>query len=398
MISRSVSSARTDTSFRSRQDPDHHRHGSKMIQLERLPINIVDIFTIDMMHCFCKNVISRFVHFLVGTFEGSIVTATMSEAHFKKVFGDDWRTFSFPAEFNRRTRHFSHFEGFKATEMRMFGLYGMELLVRKHCQALVVQQAVYCLCMGMRIICDPRLCQQKWKLAEALFDAFLTNCANYFGEPFVTLAIHHIRHLPAEAHRLNATSETFSCFKFENALKSIKFSVKSQSKPMMNMAMRLSHSLTFTSNAGRYSLPPNSPPIVSMKARDGNTPPRIIPGQFNVVKLPKFKLSMKRQADTYFSARGRIRQLQSITVDHDGTICLHSKAFQSVKAAYYVLQEDGTRINSDVSRVYEISQPMSEDIVFCEEVYQKYVVHKLHDTTKTYYKLFAYPMLHTFSS
>jgi hypothetical protein len=39
---------RTDEDFRARSDPDHHHHQTK-IELERLNVDIVKLFTIDAM-------------------------------------------------------------------------------------------------------------------------------------------------------------------------------------------------------------------------------------------------------------------------------------------------------------------------------------------------------------
>jgi hypothetical protein len=53
---------RTAEDFRARRDGKHHKK-KEPIQLERLAnCNIVDVFTVDVMHCFCRGAMIRFFH------------------------------------------------------------------------------------------------------------------------------------------------------------------------------------------------------------------------------------------------------------------------------------------------------------------------------------------------
>ena len=255
---------RTDASFRSRVDIDHHliemnaagvvpKVGPPraLLQLEQLPIDMVDCFTIDAMHCFCRGVMVRLFHFLTGEKVSGAVT--IKKTDWVNKIGEAYTNMKFPVEFMRRPSSFGQWDTFKCTELRMFALYGMEILIRKFCHVRIVQQMLYCLVIGMRIISDPRLYREEWRLAQACFDTFLVNSANYFGDHFVTLAIHQLRHLPKETVRLGLTAWTFSCFKFENTLGIIKRAVKSKMNPLLNVSKFVSQQNTFRKQIFNYS-------------------------------------------------------------------------------------------------------------------------------------------------
>ena len=88
---------RTNESYRNRIDKEHHcpkKHFNKKNrtwkehQLERLPIDMTDCFTIDMMHCFCRGVMVRFFSFLNGR-RTTMVTKTIDLSEWKNM-GEAW--------------------------------------------------------------------------------------------------------------------------------------------------------------------------------------------------------------------------------------------------------------------------------------------------------------------
>ena len=346
---------------------------------------MVQAFTIDSMHCLSRNVITRFFSFLRGTASQSL-NKTLKNTEWLEC-GKTWKGLNFPIEFNRRPNSFKKWDSFKCTELRMFGLYGMDIIIRKFCPERVVQAAIYSLVIGMRIVSDPKLFRKHWRLAKSLFTSFLSNCAAKFVERFISLAIHHIIHLPEETIRFNSPVDVLSCFKFENTLGILKKAVKSRSHPLVNISKTLSSQNTFISNAGGQKKPTSLTkfPHVCKKIPSGEDND----AKYMTVYLRKFKLNVLREADSFFSARGKIRLLKYIQIDEDGNILLYSSAFGRLVSAYYVLGEDSKKIFSMEARTCVVSNPEAIAAVSIKDVTQKYVVHSI------YGSLFAYPLLHS---
>jgi hypothetical protein len=182
---------RTDEDFRARSDPEHHHHRTK-IELERLNVDIVKLFTIDAMHCFCRGAMVRLFQFLIAN-HNSVTLPLITPTQFINWMGKTWKQLTFCIEFNRRPNSFKHWDSFKCTELRMFGLYGMEIILRHFCHVPGIQQAFYALAMAMRICSDVKLFRKHWRVAKSLFDLFITNTAAQWGDNFVSLAIHQLQ-------------------------------------------------------------------------------------------------------------------------------------------------------------------------------------------------------------
>lgn len=103
--------------------------------------NMIDGFAIDTMHCLYQNVVRRFLKFLKG---GKIarmpVTSSDAEATIKGNYitgpewykiGDAFAKLKLPSEFHRSPRSFRFFDKWKATEFRMFLLYGGDICLLK---------------------------------------------------------------------------------------------------------------------------------------------------------------------------------------------------------------------------------------------------------------------------
>jgi hypothetical protein len=373
---------RTDSDFRRRVDGKHH-HNLRPIELEKLPgIDMIGIFTEDIMHLFCRGAMVRFFQFLLG-YHNSVRVLQMKRTDFINGCGKQWKAFTFPMEFNRRPNSFSKWSSFKCTELRMFGLYGMEMIVRKFCGNPVIQQALYALAMATRIICDPQLFREHWRKAKTLFDVFLQNTAAVWGNVFISLAIHQLRHLPEETVRLNLPADAFSCFKFENALGKIKRSIRSKSHPLLNFSSFLSQQTSFVSRAGR------EPTITAGKFPRPLKKVKPYENRFSVIQFRNYRLSSLRKADSFFGANGKIRQFMYVEVEEDGKLIITSKAYSRQRAAYWVQMADDVKIFSTEARICEVDGQDRPDIIYSDDVSGKYMVNDF------YGKLVAYPLLHT---
>jgi hypothetical protein len=264
----------------------------------------------------------------------------------------------------------------------MFGLYGMEIILRHYCHIPGIQQAFYALAMAMRICSDVKLFRKKWRTAKALFDVFIANTAAQWGDNFVSLAIHQLRHIPEEGVRHNKTCDCLSCFKCGNVLGKIKKCVRSKNHPLKTFGRFLSGQSSFVSRAGRAS------PIKKFPK-----PMKKIPGynnRFSVLQFRNFRLSANRRADSFFGARGSVRRFKYVEVDQKtGFLTIVSTPFEKNEPAYFVYGANGEIIDSlETARVAKISQEGPADLLTVDHVAQKYMVHDLFGS------MIAYPLLH----
>lgn len=126
--------ARTDESFRAREDEDHH-NSEEQTPFERLPssvINMVTHFVVDSMHAIYQNLLRRTINYWSTKklhppgYKNSISGAAFQCA------GNVWAELKFPKEFTRQPRSFEYFPKYKASELRMLLLYGGERIFRPH--------------------------------------------------------------------------------------------------------------------------------------------------------------------------------------------------------------------------------------------------------------------------
>ena len=108
---------RTDTSFRNREDEDHHTGRSI---LQDLPIDMVKCFPLDYMHLVCLGVMRKLLWaWKRGSYQSRLRASEIDEISKFLVFICPFIS----CEFARKTRSVKELARWKATELRLFLLY-----------------------------------------------------------------------------------------------------------------------------------------------------------------------------------------------------------------------------------------------------------------------------------
>jgi len=115
---------RTNESFRSRTNEDYHKGPSP---LERLPIDIISVVSLDYMHVVCLGVVKRLIRFWVNA--KKMVRIPQEKLNLLDINIKNLRKY-YPSEFSRLPRSFQEFENFKATELRALLLYSGPFLLK----------------------------------------------------------------------------------------------------------------------------------------------------------------------------------------------------------------------------------------------------------------------------
>ena len=150
-----VTVIRTGAEFRSQSDPEHHKRTSPLVNMSPVVYAPVEHQKIDPFHTCYKEVFPRIIRIFRDTKLTRIDAKTGKQLKLRPVLPTvKWEGMSrvysgmkFPRDFSRKSRNLKLFDQFKATEMRMMALYGLEFLViYTEDVPEELQTAVKCLC------------------------------------------------------------------------------------------------------------------------------------------------------------------------------------------------------------------------------------------------------------
>ena len=227
---------RTDTSFRNKRQPGHHK-GTSI--LESLPIKIVEQFPVDYLHDVCLGMGKRYVRLLKNK-----ETAYNVEAQDLIYLSDmliELR-FCIPDEFARTPRSIFEVKFWKATECRQFLLYTGVVLLK-----LFITEEAYthflCFSVAIRMLCDEDLCYSFNDFAEKLLKYFVVNYETYCNQ-YITYNVHNLIHLPADVKQFG-TLDQFPAFPFENEMQNIKNKISPNDTNLEQLLNRITEQYRF---------------------------------------------------------------------------------------------------------------------------------------------------------
>jgi len=91
---------------------------------------------------------------------------------------------------------------------------------------------------AIKILVCPILCQTQINLAEELLRHFVISYNSLYGKHFVSYNVHSLVHLPLYV-RIHGALDNFGCFKYENYLQEIKYSIKGGRYPLQKLSNRI---------------------------------------------------------------------------------------------------------------------------------------------------------------
>ena len=198
--------------------------------------------------------------------------------------------------------------------------------------------------------------------------------------------MHCLTHLPAECAKFGPL-DNFSCFKFENALGSLKVLVDSPKAPLKSLANKLAQKSTFVSKASRNFM--NEKNMI-LKCAIANDP---IAADFDNGKTYKSvyfrsnRLSIS-EPDCYFAtSKKKIYRIDAILDSDETGVKLVCRQFDKLKYAYYVPTDTHRFESSELGIFRLIHLSDTKKFIDIENVLYKCVVHCFDD------KLYSYPLL-----
>lgn len=141
-----------------------------------------------------------------------------------------------PIEFARRPRNLLDLDRWKATEHKLFALY-TGIIITKN----VLPKKLYihftCLCVAVRIVSDKQY-KHMLDYTQSLFEYFVRKFREYYGDQYLSHNVRNLLHICDDVKRFG-TINSYSAFKFENYLYTIKKSLKISGKPLEQIANRI---------------------------------------------------------------------------------------------------------------------------------------------------------------
>lgn len=224
---------RTNSSFRNRQDPIHHRGQSL---LEELPIDMVDDFVIaDPLHLLDLGIMRKLIRIWI---EGT------STKYFKltkrdKIKLDKALLLSnsyLPSEIHRSVRPIEWLKFWKGNEYRTVLMY-IGIAVFK--EILPVDAYNHFLCLFCAVtICSSGRYTKYVRLAKVLFDEYIQVYIDLYGRDAITINVHNLCHVSENVERFGHLN-SISTYPFENAARHIKLKLKQCDKPIEQAARRI---------------------------------------------------------------------------------------------------------------------------------------------------------------
>lgn len=142
-----------------------------------------------------------------------------------------------PNNFVRRPRSIRDIKLWKAVEFRNFLLYTGPVVLKD-----VLKRNIYdhflSLHIAITIITRPNLCQDDFiNFAEALLNHFVISFEILYGKQYISHNIHNLLHLCCDVRRFGPL-DSFSAFRFENYMTSIKKWLRKSEKPLQQLLRR----------------------------------------------------------------------------------------------------------------------------------------------------------------
>ncbi len=229
---------RTDASFRSQVQPEHHNSNTPFIQLS---IDLIKCFPIDYMHQACLGVMKRLlVSWTSGERRVRLYTLQKQQVSSRLL---QLRN-QIPSIFSRTPRGLDELERWKATEFCQFMLYTGKLVLKG-----ILEHDMYlnflAFSVAMCFLVSPTLVEKHSAYARSLLSYFVSRGRELYGKEFIVYNIHSMLHITDDAVQFNGLDNR-SAFKFETYLHSVKKMVRSGTHPLSQIANRIEERCTST--------------------------------------------------------------------------------------------------------------------------------------------------------
>lgn len=225
---------RTDSSFRNREEPQHHR---KLSIMEDLPIDMIADFVIaDPLHLLELGVMRKLLRIWI---DGD-VTKNFKLKKNEKLQLDCallQSNLNLPSEIHRSVRSIEWIRFWKGSEFRTILLYVGLTALKNVLDPIAYKHFLRLFCAVT--ICSADLYKRYIPLAKTLFDEYIETYIELYGIGSITRNVHNLTHVVDNVQRFGNLN-SISTNPFENTARHIKLKLKQCNKSLEQMARRIS--------------------------------------------------------------------------------------------------------------------------------------------------------------
>jgi hypothetical protein len=234
-------SPRTDLDFRQRCDK-HFQPEDKTTPLIHVPqLDFVKSFVLDYMHLVCLGVVRTLLTAWTFGPKPHLLPVQLRSLISKNLVN---LSPNIPSEFSRRPRELKLLLRWKATEFRSFLIYFGPIVLNKLPSKLY--NHFLSLHIAITILLNPAYCSNKdmREYSRSLLTHFVHCMPKLYSYRFLTHNFHNLIHLVDDADHFsdilpNFSLNDISSFPFENHLQTFKKMARSYSKPLQQIAHRI---------------------------------------------------------------------------------------------------------------------------------------------------------------
>lgn len=222
---------RTDEPASKQFDKHHHKEYCKLAEIP--DFGLVTNIPLDYMHLVCIGVVKKLIKlWLTGSLKVrlpafKVKQITESLKNVRKYI---------PKEFSRKPRDLEDVNKWKATELRQILLYTGPFISKKMLSPEIYENFIF-LHTAIQILLSPKLHMEKINDAEKFLEQFVLSFERIYGNHFMSYNIHNLLHLANDVRKFG-TLDTFSAFKYENYMKTIKGFIRKADRPLQQLCNR----------------------------------------------------------------------------------------------------------------------------------------------------------------
>lgn len=238
---------RTDSGFRSREQPLHHKRDSPLEKLTKAngfpSLDMVKDFpTSDSLHLLDEGIMKRSINLWCK----EIWTPDDLNQINQLIYDCNKEL---PSDVHRQLRSLKYKKYFKATEFRTILLY-VGIVIFKDSLPERIYEHFLRLFLGVRLSsCRAYVAKNNLKkLARLLFSEYCIGFADIYGQNSVVSNVHNVVHIADDVERFGPLTE-FSTYPFENFLRLLKLNTQPSKTPLEQITRRLAE-LSFDTKNG----------------------------------------------------------------------------------------------------------------------------------------------------
>ena len=175
---------RTDQSFRTRQQADHHHAFTALLRIVPF-LNIIAVFVLDSMHLLYQGIMKKLLVYWIDHGINKLhVTKRQELSRRMKLLKQQ-----VPCEFQRKPRSTDKFAKWKATELRFFLLYAGPVVLKNVLVSKLYEHFLL-FHVACRLLCSDKHCAKYCRLAKEYLTLFFKYMGEYYRPASQILNVH----------------------------------------------------------------------------------------------------------------------------------------------------------------------------------------------------------------